>query len=238
MLISVRQSVDLVCSCNTPGNPDKMLIGCTTESCKKWMHEHCVLEEALRATYKRLGTDRPHVAAVTAKKEEDADEGKRPLSPSETGADGSTEHSIDVKAEGAPADAVHVSTKDNGTKSTPAAAADDEDAQAAPEDSLPVRSAKTRDASEATDTPGKSAAAGSKATPGRKPGRPRKKGPEANGGGGDGARPWEGLFEATLKTADIGPPTIEFRDLREGIVGGEKTWTERVKCLLCGDQVN
>ena len=224
-----------MCSCNTPGNPDKMLIGCTTESCKKWMHEHCVLEEALRATYKRLGTDKPHVAAVTAKKEENGDEGKRPLSPSETGADGSTEHSIDVKAEGAPADAVHVSTKDNGTKATPAAA-DDEDAQAAPEDSLPVRSAKAREASENTDTPSKAAgAAGSKATPGRKPGRPRKKGPEANG---DSARPWEGLFEATLKTADIGPPTIEFRDLREGVVGGEKSWTERVKCLLCGDQVN
>lgn len=232
------QSVDLVCSCNTPGNPDKLLIGCTTESCKKWMHEHCIIEDALRRTYKRLGTDKPHVAEVTTKKEEEGDEGKRPLSPTETGADGSTEHSIDVKAEAAPSDAVHVSTKDNVEVRQ---GGDDEDAQAAPEDSLPLRTAdKARAASENTnntDTPSKPAAAtaGSKSTPGRKPGRPRKKGAEANG---DSARPWEGLFEASLKTADIGPPVIEFRDLREGIVGGETTWTERVKCLLCGDQVN
>ncbi|KAG7292653.1 hypothetical protein NEMBOFW57_002689 [Staphylotrichum longicolle] len=217
-------SVDLVCSCNTPGNPDKLLIGCTTESCKKWMHEHCIIEDALRRTYKRLGTDKPHVAEVTTKKEEEGDEGKRPLSPTETGADGSTEHSIDVKAEAAPSDAVHVSTKDNVEMPKLAAA----------------RTADGRAASENTnntDTPSKPAAAtaGSKSTPGRKPGRPRKKGAEANG---DSARPWEGLFEASLKTADIGPPVIEFRDLREGIVGGEKTWTERVKCLLCGDQVN
>ncbi|KAL1839522.1 hypothetical protein VTJ49DRAFT_1424 [Mycothermus thermophilus] len=28
-------SVELVCSCKTPGNPDKLLLGCTTETCKK-----------------------------------------------------------------------------------------------------------------------------------------------------------------------------------------------------------
>jgi len=218
-----------------------MLIGCTTESCKKWMHEHCIVEEALKAAYKRLGTDKPHLPAVTTKKEEDGDEGKRPLSPTETGVEGSTEHSIDVKAEGASSD---VGTRDTVDVRP---SADDEDAQAAPEDSLPLRPAdKARAESETTDTPSKATAAaaaaagtaagpGGKATPGgRKAGRPRKKGAEANG---DSARPWEGLFEATLKT-DKGPPVIEFRDLREGIVGGEKTWTERVKCLLCGNQVN
>ncbi len=242
-MVPLLQSVELVCSCNTPGNPDKLLIGCTTESCKKWMHEHCVVEEALKAAYKRLGTDKPHLPAVTTKKEEDGDEGKRPLSPTETGVEGSTEHSIDVKAEGASSD---VGTRDN-VEVRPSA--DDEDAQAAPEDSLPLRPAdKTRAASETTDALSKSAATaatgaaagssnnttGGKATPGRKAGRPRKKGAEANG---DSARPWEGLFEATLKT-DKGPPVIEFRDLREGVTGGEKTWTERVKCLLCGNQVN
>ena len=84
------------------------------------------------------------------------------------------------------------------------------------------------------DTTGKPATAG-ESTPGRKLGRPLKKGSKANG---ESARPWEELFEATLKTADVGPPLIEFKDLREGVVGGEKTWTERVKCLLCGDEVN
>ena len=61
-----------------------------------------------------------------------------------------------------------------------------------------------------------------------------KKGSKAND---ESTRPWEGFFDATLKTADVGPPLIEFKDLREGVVGGEKTWTERVKCLLCGNQV-
>ncbi|KAK3300844.1 uncharacterized protein B0H64DRAFT_25025 [Chaetomium fimeti] len=230
-------TVELVCSCNTPGNPDKMLIGCTTEACKKWMHEQCIIDDALKAVYARLGTDKPHLAPVPAKKEENGDEGKRPLSPSETGAEGSAEQSIDVKSEAAPSDAVHVGTKDNVEVRQ---AADDEDAQAAPEDSLPLRTSDRpqRGVSENTtntDTPSKPAG-GSKSTPGRKPGRPRKKGgAEANG---DGSRPWEGLFEAALKTADMGPPTIEFRDLREGVTGGEKIWTEPVKCLLCGDQVN
>lgn len=205
------------------------------EACKKWMHEHCIVEDALRATYKRLGTDKPHLPSVPTKKEETGDEGKRPLSPSETGAEGSAEHSIDVKGEAGASDAVHVGTKDNVEVKQ---AGDDEDAQAAPEDSLPLRTAdKQRAASENTnntDTPRKAPGVG-KSTPGRKPGRPRKKGAEANG---ESARPWEGLFDATLKTADMGPPMIEFRDLRDGIVGGEKTWTEPVKCLLCGTQVN
>lgn len=225
------------------------------------MHEHCIVEDALRETYKRLGTDKPHLPPVPTKKEENGDEGKRPLSPSETGAEGSAEHSIDVKGEDGAADAVHVgsssSTKDNVEVRQ---SADDEDAQAAPEDeegALPLRPADKQQQQRATsentpntttnNTPSKPASAaatpgggsGSKSTPGRKPGRPRKKGSavEANGGG-DSARPWEGLFEATLKTADMGPPVIEFRDLREGVVGGEKSWTEPVKCLLCGDQVN
>ncbi|KAK4140301.1 uncharacterized protein C8A04DRAFT_32181 [Dichotomopilus funicola] len=226
-------SVELVCSCNTPGNPDKMLIGCTSDACRKWMHEQCVLDDGLRATYKRLGTDKPHVPAVTPKKEEDGDEGKRPLSPSETGAEGSAEQSIDVKSEAAPSDAVHV----GATDTVEARQTDDEDAPAAPEDSLPVRTADQQRAA-TENTPGTStqnkASAGALG-PGRKPGRPRKKGAEANG---EGARPWEGLFEAKLITTDIGPPTIEFRDLRDGIVGGEKTWIEPVKCLICGDQVN
>lgn len=224
------QTVELVCSCNTPANPDKMLVGCTTDACKKWMHEQCILEDALRTTYKRLGTDKPHVPAVTPKKEENGDEAKRPLSPTETGAE---QHSIDVKAETAPADAVHVSTKDN----VEVRQVDDEDAPAAPEDSIAEQSAEPQSATSenANTSTSNKASTASKPMPGRKPGRPRKKGAEANG---ENARPWEGLFEVTLKMVDIGPPMIEFRDLREGVGGGEKTWTEPVKCLLCGSKVN
>ena len=182
------------------------------ENCKKWMHEQCILDDALKATYERLGTDKPHLSPVTTKKEgEETDEAKRPLSPTETGADASTQHLIDVKAD-AETDAVHVGTKDN----VEVKQADDEDAPVALEDSVAERSAEPQATSEnaSTDTPSKPTTAG-KTTPGRKPGRPRKKA-EANG---DNSRPWEGLFEATLNMADIGPPMIEFRDLREAVAG-------------------
>ncbi|KAM0461324.1 hypothetical protein ACHAPV_004643 [Trichoderma viride] len=45
-------------------------------------------------------------------------------------------------------------------------------------------------------------------------------------------KPWEGLFEATLKMNE-GPTVWEITDLREGIEGGEKKWTEQAYCLLC-----
>lgn len=220
----------MVCSCDTPANPDKMLVGCTMDNCRKWMHEQCILDDALKATYDRLGADKPHLAPVTTKKEEeDADEAKRPLSPTETGGDASTQHSIDVKAD-AETDAVRVGTKDN----VEVKQADDEDATTAPEDSVTERSAEPQATNDnaSTDTPRKPTTAG-KTTLSRKPGKARKKG-EVNG---DSSRPWEGLFEATLKMANIGPPMIEFRDLREG-VAGDKTWAEHVKCLLCGTEVN
>lgn len=193
------------------------------------MHEQCILDNALRATYNRLGTDKPHLSPVTTKKEEDGDEAKRPLSPTETGADLTTQQSIDVKAEGGTADAVHVNTKDN----VEVRQADDEDAPAAPEDSVPARSTERRATSEVTSTDTPSKPTTSKSSTGRRPGRPRKKGAEANG---ESARPWEGLFEARLRVDDV--TLIEFKDLREGVVGGEKTWTEPVNCLICGAQVN
>jgi hypothetical protein len=210
-----------------------MLLGCTTESCNKWMHEQCIIDDALRTTYECLGTDKPHLAPVITKKEESGDEGKRPLSPPETGGDDSMKPSIHIEAEVAPSDVIHVGVKDNVEVTQ---AANDEATSAAPEDSLPLRAAQTRSKSEQTNTGtlSKPAITG-ESTASRKLGRPRKKGSEANGGN---ARPWEGFFEATLKTADMGPPLIKFRDLRKGVVGGEKTWAEPIKCLLCGNQVN
>jgi len=177
-------------------------------------------------TYRRLGRDRPHRKPETAKENKDDDEAKRPLSPTETGAAVSAQHSIDVKANG-DSDSVQVNTKD----SVDVKQSEDEDAPGAPEDSIAEPSVEPPSKSDSSTlnkatikTPGKG-----------KPGRPRKRPSEANG---ESSRPWEGLFEVTLKMVEQGPPLLEFKDLREGIVGGEKTWTEPVKCLVCGNEVN
>ncbi|KAK0631882.1 hypothetical protein B0T14DRAFT_14315 [Immersiella caudata] len=219
-------TVELVCSCNTPAHPDNLLVGCTSESCKKWMHDQCIKDEALRKTYARLGTDKPHINP-DAKDAKNTDEARRPLSPTETGAAVSA-HSIDVKADGE-SDSVQVSTKDN----VDVKQSEDEDAPGAPEDSIAEPSVEPQTKSE-SQTPTKITSI--KLTNKGKPGRPRKKG-ETNG---DSAKPWEGLFEVNLKMADDKNEVmaLEFKDLREGIKGGEKTWTEHVHCLVCGAEVN
>ncbi|KAI1142869.1 hypothetical protein F5Y05DRAFT_134450 [Hypoxylon sp. FL0543] len=91
-------SAELRCKCNRPENPDKRLFGCSNEDCRKWLHDECLIHEALLKTFKRLGTDKPH--KPTPVKQEDAGEdAKRPLSPSESGAAQTAEQSIDVKPE-------------------------------------------------------------------------------------------------------------------------------------------
>jgi hypothetical protein len=190
------------------------------------MHEQCILDEALRKTYKRLGTDKPHIAQISTKPETGA-EGTRPLSPSETAP--GPEPSIDVKPEASGSDVVHISTKS------------DKDAPVAPEDSIapqpvvdqkPTSVSTPEDKPPKSDSPGKPAPTGKGA--GRKPGRPRKNADSKS----DNGRPWEGLFSATLRMTEPGPPLVEITDLRPGIVGGEKTWTETINCLGCGNQVN
>lgn len=190
------------------------------------MHEQCIKDDALRKTFARLGRDKPHVNPES-KDGKETDEAKRPLSPTETGAAVSA-HSIDVKADGE-SDSVQVGTKD----SVDVKQSEDEDAPGAPEDSIVEPSVEPPSKSE-SQTPTK--ATSIKLTNKGKAGRPRKKG-EANG---DSAKPWEGLFEVTLKmAADRNDAmTLEFKDLREGIKGGEKTWTEKVHCLVCGAEVN
>ncbi|KAM0278363.1 hypothetical protein ACHAQH_005183 [Verticillium albo-atrum] len=46
----------------------------------------------------------------------------------------------------------------------------------------------------------------------------------------NGAKPYEGLFEATLKVAEN---VVEIRDLRHKVTGGAKVWTEPLVCLVC-----
>ncbi|KHN93860.1 ebs-bah-phd domain-containing protein [Metarhizium album ARSEF 1941] len=45
-------------------------------------------------------------------------------------------------------------------------------------------------------------------------------------------KPYEGLFEASLKMND-GPMVWVISDLRANAGGGDRTWTERAQCLVC-----
>jgi hypothetical protein len=204
------------------------MVGCTSDPCHKWMHEQCIKDDALKATFERLGTTKPHQSPNAVKQEKDDEEAKRPLSPTETGAGMSTQPSIDVKSSGdaGPTDGIQVNADNVEVKQ-----ADDEDAMTAPEDG-PAQSTNTQDAGESSrpETPSKGTP---KTSVGRKAGRPKRKG-EANG---DALKPWDGLFEVSLNM-EVNPPKLEFKDLRDGIAGGEKTWTEPIRCLICGSEIN
>lgn len=51
------------------------------------------------------------------------------------------------------------------------------------------------------------------------------------------SRPYEGLFEASLKLDD-GPTMWRITDLRAKVSGGDRTWTERAQCLVCGTKID
>ncbi|EXK75776.1 hypothetical protein FOQG_19459 [Fusarium oxysporum f. sp. raphani 54005] len=74
-------SVELICKCQTPANPDKTLIGCTSSECGKWMHLECIAHDILMQVYERLGTDKPQQIEGSSVKEEKPEEATRPLSP-------------------------------------------------------------------------------------------------------------------------------------------------------------
>ncbi|OAA53951.1 BAH-domain containing protein [Niveomyces insectorum RCEF 264] len=97
-----------VCDCDRPANPDKMLVGCGDSNCGRWIHEECLTHYALMRVYERLGRDTPHrstkavvgaAGVVSVKAERSTDDVKEPLSPSETGGAVSAQPSIDVKAD-------------------------------------------------------------------------------------------------------------------------------------------
>ncbi|KAK1832797.1 hypothetical protein QBC39DRAFT_329503 [Podospora conica] len=224
-------SVELVCSCNTPAHPDNLLVGCTTENCKRWLHEQCIKDQALRATWARLGADKPHRAPESDKAKDLA---IRPLSPKETGAAVTAQHSIDVKA-----DDEKDSIKTDPTDNVDVKHSEDDETPGTPDKTTvsmipPVSPSEEGRAASEDTTKMSLVRSGSM----RKAGRPRKSGNWTGGKRGRNAKPWLGLFEVSMKMADQGPPLLEFRDLREGIEGGEKTWTEPVKCLVCGNNVN
>lgn len=211
-----KQTVDSLCKCGEPGNPDQTLIGCTAEGCSKWLHEQCLKHEALLRTYERLGKDKPHVKEAV-KDEEGGGQAKRPLSPTEPAAGDSAQHSIDVKADG------------NGDASIKV----DDNVDVKQDDEAARESSKqpTEDAQASTpDAAGKKLPA--------KRGRPRKSGGLVGRGPYEPkSRPYEGLFDVELKM-DLSPPMLEFHDLRGNVTGGEKTWIEQIDCLICGSQVS
>jgi hypothetical protein len=196
------QSVELRCRCSRPENPDKTLIGCTNEECKKWLHDDCLTHEALLDTYKRLGTTTPHKSSPI-KQEMDGDGPKRPLSPSESGAAQTTQQSIDVKSE------EHRTIKlADVENSIPSMDVDDEGNELK---TIPVASSSEP----------------------KKRGRPRK----SENGDSDNSKPYEGLFEAVIRN-DLSPPVVEIKDLRQDVSGGEKSWTEPIKCLICSSVIH
>ncbi|RYO96654.1 hypothetical protein DL764_007435 [Monosporascus ibericus] len=85
------------CRCKHPENPDKTMICCTNEECQEWLHDDCLIHEALLNTYTRLGTDKSHKSAPI--KEEQEEGPKRLLSPSKSGTAQNAKHSIDVDPE-------------------------------------------------------------------------------------------------------------------------------------------
>lgn len=103
------QSVEGICVCNQPANPDKMLIGCSNDSCAKWIHEECLKHYALMRVYERLGHSKPHVKTkshlrdlaltVAIKPEIGEDHIREPLSPQDSEGAASARHSMDAKAD-------------------------------------------------------------------------------------------------------------------------------------------
>lgn len=159
-----------MCKCNEPGNPDKVLVGCSAVDCKKWLHEECLRHETLMRVWGRLGPDKPHRAFDV--KEEKENEVTRPLSPVEPGT-------------GAVAAALPIQVKTDGegeaVKAGDTVAVKEELAAGA------QGSAKThKGRPSATQTP-------TRETPSRKGGRGRKKADNVLN-----HKPYAGLFEATF----------------------------------------
>ncbi|KAM0311438.1 hypothetical protein ACHAPQ_012388, partial [Fusarium lateritium] len=52
-------STHRICTCQTPANPDKEHLKCTSSTCGKWMHYECLTHEILVKTLARLATNDP-----------------------------------------------------------------------------------------------------------------------------------------------------------------------------------
>ena len=181
-------------------------MGCSNQSCGKWLHDDCLIHDALMRTYERLGEDKPHNPASEAavKKDEDAESKNPPLSPTDTGLD-ETRQTIDVKAD----------ESQDKPKGSITAADDKAEATA-------VVAAAPSEPPPETEAPGR---------------KRRARVSDAAVAKEKAAKPYLGLFSASLKM-DYSPPLIEIVDLREGVSGGDKSWTEPLRCIICDSLIN
>ncbi|KAL8366205.1 hypothetical protein RB595_004796 [Gaeumannomyces hyphopodioides] len=209
-------SVELVCKCGQPANPDKTLIGCSNfkNNCGKWLHLDCLEHDALMKVYERLGKDKPHVASESALKNEKDGDTKRPLSPKESGGAASAQQSINVKS--VEVEGIKPEGKSARLEETPAPATPAEP------NHKPIKK------SASAEPPSSRAGGAGAGRKGGRSGRSKRKGEPAN--------TYEGLFEANTKM-DLTPPMIEIVDLRQGTQGGKKKWLEPMLCPICGETI-
>ncbi|KKA27147.1 hypothetical protein TD95_000396 [Thielaviopsis punctulata] len=52
-------SVQPICTCQRPDNPDKLTIGCPNDDCLTWNHAECVIDAILSLTLDHFGTQTP-----------------------------------------------------------------------------------------------------------------------------------------------------------------------------------
>ncbi|KAI0195465.1 hypothetical protein F4808DRAFT_330426 [Astrocystis sublimbata] len=197
------------CKCNRPENPDSQLLNCTNTDCKMWLHDDCLVHEALMKTFARLGADKPHKPARVKTEEPEAKHGQQPLSPNEdSGAAQTAQQSIDVKAEDQPPSTIKLADVEKSNHNAGSSAA-----------------SSIRGGSRAvSDAP--------QPQPPKKKGRPRKSESKAE----LVKKPYEGLFSAAIH--ELSPLTVEITDLRENVTGGEKSWKESLHCVLCNAQIS
>ncbi|KAL7940076.1 hypothetical protein V8C42DRAFT_364396 [Trichoderma barbatum] len=200
---SELSSVALVCKCRTPANPDKTLVGCSNKRCEEWMHYDCLLDDVLTRVYDRLGMEYPHKSEKPAIKEETKEDTK------------------DKPKEGTKGDLPYglLSPSVEGEdRKSPIVANSEKKDQALVKQRDDELSKDTETPIPAPPNPSDKSSKSALAKRGK-----RKK---------SSKKPWGGLFEATLKLNE-GPLVWQVTDLREGVEGGEKKWTELAYCLLC-----
>ncbi|KAG5989340.1 hypothetical protein E4U52_005649 [Claviceps spartinae] len=202
-------SVVLTCKCKTPANPDKTLVGCTNSKCGNWLHYECMMHDALMRVYEQLGIDKPY----KSEKKED------PVVKLEHIHEDDTE----IKLPQQPL----TPTETKEQEHTPLAM----DFEGLKVDSDAIQPAKARKGTPKAPTQ----------TPTPTPGPPNPPSQrsvkstltkKSRGKKGRNERPYEGLFQASLRMTE-GPMAWDITDLRPNIQGGDRTWTERAACLVC-----
>lgn len=158
-------------------------------------------------TYERLGEDKPHNPTGEAALKKDEADGDSKKPPLSPTDTGLDETRQTIDVK---ADESQDKTKASIT------AADGEKTEA-----TAVVAASTEEPSE-TETPGR---------------KKRTKGADAAAAKEKAAKPYLGLFSASLKM-DFSPPLIEIVDLREDVGAGEKSWTEPLRCIICESLIN